>query len=359
MSRILTLTIICALVLIGSTPIFADQIFLKNGDRLTGKILKKDGDKIVIETESAGVVTVLWASVEKISADQNLNIKLADGQLIKGTVAQKDGDLEITTKDAGTVTVEKQKVEAVRNDAEQLKFEEERDRLLNPGFGDLWTGSADVGFSLTSGNSETRAFTAGARAARETTRDKISVYANAIKASNSTTGISVTTADAIWFGGRYDYNVSPKVFVFGSADFEHDSPQLLDLRSVFGGGVGYRAIRSERTSLDLFGGASYNMEYFDTGLNRKSVEIMVGDELTFKINPRMRLTQRLAVYPNVSDPGRFRALLDASLLGDINSWLGWHVTLGDRFNSAPVGGAEKNDMLLSTGLRVNFGRAKK
>jgi putative salt-induced outer membrane protein YdiY len=230
--------------------------------------------------------------------------------------------------------------------------------MLNPGFGDLWAGSADVGLSFATGNSKSQAFTAGIRAARETTRDKITIYANAIQASNSTSGVSVTTARALWAGARYDYNVSPKLFVFGTADFEHDRLQLLDLRTVFGGGLGYRAIRNERTQLDLFAGAVYNREFYQGDIRRGSVEVTFGDELKHKLNSRMNLTQRLVVYPNVSDFGRFRLLLDASLVTAVNSWLGWHVTVADRFNSDPVFGAEKNDLLLSTGLRVNFGRKK-
>ena len=358
MSKRIHIALVC-FVLLGFCPnIFADQIVLKNGDRFTGKILKKDSDKIVLETESAGVVTVLWAAVEKIVSEQTLNIKLADGQLVKGTVTPDNDKLKVETKDAGTVTIEMAKIDIVRNEAEQLKFQEEQDRLLNPKFSDLWTGTADVGLSLTTGNSVAHAFTAGIRAARTTNRDRITVYANVIQAGNTTDGVSETTAKAIWAGGRYDYNVNPKLFVFGSADFEYDAPQLLDLRAVFGGGAGYRAIRTKRTQLDLLGGLAYNLEYFSTGEKRNSAEALFGNDLKFQINPRMKLTQRFTISPNLSDLGRFRTQLDVSLLTDINSWLGWHITLADRYNSEPAGTAVENDMLLSTGLRVNFGRAK-
>lgn len=356
MKRTFISAMLIALLLGNTLSVFADQIILKNGDRFTGKILKKDGDKIIIETESAGTITVLWSAVEKVTSDAPLNLELTDGQTIKGTVATVEDKVEVETTDAGKVTVEKEKITVARNEAEQTKFITERDRMLNPSFGDLWTGSADVGLSLTTGNSKTRAFTAGIKAARETVKDKISVYANAVQASNTTTGVSVTTAKALWFGGRYDYNINKKTFVFGSADFEIDSPQLLDLRMVFGGGFGYRAIRNERTQLDVFGGGAYNREYYKTGLRRNSAELMFGNELKHKLNTRMNLSQRFVVYPNVSDFGRFRAQFDASLLTDINSWLGWHITVADRFNSDPVIGAQKNDMFLSTGLRVNFGR---
>jgi len=347
------------LLLGGTLNIFADQITLKNGDKITGKIVKKDGDKIVIETESAGTITILWAAVDKITSDAPLTIELSDGQNVKGTVATVDNKVEVETKDAGKVVVDKDKITVARDEAEQVKFVTERDRMANPSFGDLWTGSADVGYSLTTGNSKTSAFTAGARAVRETTKDKITVYANAIQASNRTTGVKVTTAKAVWFGGRYDYNINKKLFVFGSADFESDAQQLLDLRMVLGGGFGYRAIRNEKTQLDIFGGADYNREYYKTGLRSNSAELMIGDELTHKFNSRMTLTQRLVVYPNVSDLGRFRAQFDGSLVTNINSWLGWHVTLADRYSNDPVPGAQSNDMFLSTGLRVSFGRVKK
>ena len=359
MSKILSLCLVCSMFLITCPVIFADQIILKNGDRLTGKIVKKDGDKIVIKTVAAGIVTILWSAVDKIIADNPVNIELSDGQKLKGKVATKEEEnIEVETQDAGKVEIKKESIKIVRSDEEQANFDAEQDRLLNPSFGDLWTGSADVGFSLTSGNSDTKALTIGARAARETTGDKIRVYANAIRASNSTGGPSVTTAEAVWFGGRYDVNLSDKTFVFGTADFEYDKPQQLDFRTVFGGGFGYRLIRSEKTNLDIFGGAAFNREYFSNGTRRNSAEALIGEELKYKLTKTSHLEQRFVIYPNLTDMGRYRSIFDASIVTQLNKWLGWQVTIGNRFNSAPVLGAEKNDFLFTTGLRASFGGKK-
>ncbi|CAN5131940.1 DUF481 domain-containing protein [soil metagenome] len=354
----MSISLIWMLILLSCPSIFADQITLKNGDRLTGKIIKKDGDSIVIKTEAAGEVKILWSAVEKLVSDETLNIKLADGQLIKGVVETEDENITVETQNAGTIEIAKENIKIVRSNEEQAKFEAEEERLRNPGLLELWRGSVDVGFSLTTGNSSTKSLVAGTRANRETRKDKISVYANAIQASNSDSGVSITTAQAVFGGIRYDYNLSEKTFVFGSADFEYDKPQLLDLRSVFGGGFGYRAIRSDKTELDLFGGVTYNRENYSTGEKRNSAELLFGDELTYKFNDRTSLEQRLKVYPSVSDFGTFRSLLDASLLTNLNDRISWQVTVGNRFNSNPVGNAEKNDFLFSTGLRATFGRKK-
>ncbi|MFV0389633.1 MAG: YdiY family protein [Pyrinomonadaceae bacterium] len=360
MSKFLSFILIMLLLAASSPAAFADQIILTNGDKLTGKIVKKDGDKIVIETEFAGVVTVLWSAVSKIVADEPVNIELADGQKLKGTVAttEEDAKVEVATQDAGMVSVEKQNIQTVRSQAEQASFEAEQARILNPGFGDLWTGSADLGFSMTTGNSETKALTAGVRASRETTRDKISVYGNMIQASNNTTGVKVTTANAVWFGGRYDVNISDKTFVFATADFEHDNPQKLDFRAVFGGGFGYRWIRTDRTSLDVFGGAAYNKEYFSDGTRRNSAEALIGEEFHYKLSNISDLEQRFVLYPNLSNTGEFRSIFDASVVTRLSKWLGWQVTVGNRYNSEPALGAKTNDFLFTTGIRATFGNNK-
>lgn len=77
------------------------------------------------------------------------------------------------------------------------------------------------------------------------------------------------------------------------------------------------------------------------------------------MNSRVRLTERAVFYPNISRLGDFRALFDSSLQTDINNWLGWHVTIGNRYNSRPVDRTEKNDFQLSTGFRFAIGKSKK
>ncbi len=366
MSKFLLFGLVTILLIFCPLNIFADQIILKNGDKLTGKIVKKDGDSIIIKTEFAGTVTIKWEAVEKVLADDPLTIKLSDGQLIKGTVTTAEvveeddaTKLAVETQDAGTVEIAKENIVIVRSEEEQAKFIAEEERLRNPSLLELWRGQADVGLSLTSGNSDTRAFNAGFRGNRETRKDKITVYANAIQASNSNSGVSVTTAKAFYGGIRYDYNLSKKTFVFASGDFEYDQPQLLDLRSVIGGGFGYKAIRSERTKLDIFGGATYNRENFSNGITRNSAEALIGDDLSFQLTDSISIEQRFKAFPSLSNFGQFRALFDASVVTNLNDWLGFQVTLGDRYNSNPTNGAVSNDILFTTGLRATFGRKKK
>jgi hypothetical protein len=46
---------------------WADQVVMKNGDRVTGTIVKQDGKTITIKTDNFGVVTAPWDKVASLT----------------------------------------------------------------------------------------------------------------------------------------------------------------------------------------------------------------------------------------------------------------------------------------------------
>lgn len=357
MTKILSFAFILSLLF--PFVIFADQVVMLNGDRVTGKIIKKDGETIILETEAMGLVKIRWNLVERIVSDEPLSLTLNDGKILEGKIEVSENKVNLKTSDAEKIEIDKKEVKIFRTPKEQANFEAEQRKLKEAKFTDFWAGTIDAGFSLTSGNSKTRTFTLGMRGIRETTANKLNVYANALQVKNSTSGKKVTTAQSIWTGGRYDLNFGQKWFAYFAGDFEYNKPQKLNLRAVAGSGAGFRAIRNDATNFDVTLGITHNYENFSTKLIRNSAEASFGEELKQKINPRVRLNQRFVFYPNLTRFGEFRALLDASLQTDINSWLGMHLTVGNRYNSQPVLQTKKNDFLLSTGLRFSLGKNRK
>ncbi len=341
-------------VILLAPPAMADQIVLKNGDRLTGAIVKSDGKTLTIKSEFAGTVSVPVEAITQITSDQPLYLMLKDNQTLVGTVATADGKLSIKTTDAGTVTVPQDSVQTVRSKDEEAAYQAELNRLRNPSLRDLWSGTLDTGLSLAKGNADSATFNFGFNAARTTTRDKISGYMTVLYARNSTTGTSLVTANAKRGGARYDINLSSRVFAFGLGDLENDEFQKLDLRLTLGGGMGWHALKTERSTFDIFGGGSMNREYF-TDLNRSSGEILLGEEFTHKWNPRTSFNERTVIYPNMSETGEYRLNFDTGLVTLLNTWLGWTLTFSDRYISNPVAGTKSNDLLMSTGLRLTFG----
>jgi putative salt-induced outer membrane protein len=345
----------------------ADQVTLKNGDRLTGTIVKSDAKLLVIKTEFAGDVNVQWDAVTGIASSQPLHLALKDGQTIVGTVTTTDGKFDVATRETGAVTASKDAVVAVRDDAEQKAYDDQIERLRHPHLTDFWSGLLDTGLSLTQGNSDSLTYALSGKAARVTDRDKITVYTAAIYAKSTVNNVSNATAHAIRGGVRGDLNVRDKAFVFGFTDFEYDQFQDLDLRNVVGGGLGYHVIKTANTTFDVFAGGSFDQEFFGAipatattpavaALTRKSGEVVLGEELDAKLNKRTTLSERFSIYPNVSNTGSYRFQFDTTAATKLKNWLSWQATYSDRFLSDPLPGLKKNDLLLSTGLRLTFGK---
>jgi putative salt-induced outer membrane protein YdiY len=225
----------------------------------------------------------------------------------------------------------------------------------------LWAGAITLGLSGTQGNAETTTLTAGLNAVRPTRADKTTVYFNAIKASALIEGIEASTAEAMRGGWAYDRNAGSRLFLNSFNDYEFDRFQNLDLRFVLGGGLGYVVWRGERGRLDVMGGGAYNHEAFASNgdspaFSRNSGEAYAGDELTYRLNSVTSLFQKARIFPNLSDRGEYRLNFDGGATTQLTQWLTWTISVSNRLLSNPIVGREKNDLLYTTGIGVNFTR---
>ena len=251
------------LLLAFSSAAMADQVTLKNGDRLSGGIVSGDGKTLVIKTEFAGEVTIQWDAIAGIESTQNLNLTLKDGKRLSGKITTQHGKFVVAGETApAPANATKDAVAAVRNDAVQKTYDIEADKIAHPKFTYFWSGLFDSGLALTRGNSATVSYTLAAKAVRETKRDKLTLYTTYIYANDDTAPPTRTTANALRAGARGDLNLTPRVFVFALSDFETNQLQNLDLRAVFGGGFGYHVIKTENTTFDVFGGITYDRDSF-------------------------------------------------------------------------------------------------
>jgi putative salt-induced outer membrane protein YdiY len=332
------------------TPLLADQITLNNGDRLTGSIVRANSANLVIDTGSAGTVTIAWDSIAAIASEAPLFVALSDGRTLSGAVTTAGAQFQIATQDQGVVTVPRDMVAAIRNQAEQARYQ----RMLAPSLLDLWAGFLDLGLAASRGNANTSTFTLSANASRTTNTDKLGAYFTSIYSSSDVSGERETTANSKRGGVSYNRNADSRLFYFGSLDLEADEFQNLDLRVVPAGGGGYHAIRRDSTTLDFRLGVSGNLEYFSTGLERKSTEALLGQELVYRFSADTSVNQRFAYFGNLSNTGAHRINFDTSFATRLNGWLSFQLTVSDRYLSNPVPGRKTNDILFSAGVRLSF-----
>jgi putative salt-induced outer membrane protein YdiY len=216
----------------------ADEIWLKNGDRLTGKVVSLDGDIMVFKTSYAGHLSIRLGEVVNLKTDEPIKVVLGDETTAQGPISPGDpGKVKVTAE---------QVAEPVTVDLANIK-------TINPKPPLRTNFRANVGFSMTDGNTDTQDIYADAEFMARTLQNRYTIGGLYKRSEDE----DVKTADKALGYMKYDHFLSKKWYAYANATGEQDEFKDLDLRVTLGVGVGYQFIETDRTNLSLEGGLSY------------------------------------------------------------------------------------------------------
>jgi putative salt-induced outer membrane protein YdiY len=343
------------LLLLTASSLFADTVVLKNGDRLTGTAVKLDGGKLTFKTDYADPIAISWDQVISLTTAQPLVLPTPKGNLTVTGVERSSAGIVVTTP-SGPSTLDAASVTVLRSPADENAYE----ASLHPNWGHAWAGAANVSLALARGNSETATFGAGLTAARTTRTDKTSLYVSTLYANNSNATPS-TSANTTGGGLRYDHNLKPQVFAFGTGDFLADALQDLSLRSTIGGGFGWHAIKAPKQMLDVLGGLVWTHESYSGNSSggpttNSFAALDLGQQYTRKLGANSLFTEQAYIYPDLNSLSQYQFTLNSTFSTKLAKMFTWNTTVQDNYTSFPPVGTLSNDFILTTGLGVTLTR---
>lgn len=216
-----------------------------------------------------------------------------------------------------------------------------------------WRGALGAGLSISSGNSEAVTYSINGDAVKQTTADKLSGYLQATYGRSKDDGVTERTSDLIRTGAEYDRNIGERFYGFGSLDLERNELIDLDLRSVVAGGLGYHVVKRPRFTFDVSSGPAYNREQYTTE-TRDNAEWLFAEETTHAFTPTVSFKQKFSYYLNLKESGEFRTVFDAGFAIKVTDSWNATATFNHRYQSNPIPGVEKDDLLFVTGLQYVF-----
>lgn len=221
-----------------------------------------------------------------------------------------------------------------------------------------WHGNVSIGGAIESSNSSSQTLNLSTDSVRATAEDKVSLRALVNYASNTSNNVKTRTAELFRLGGRYDYNLSETVFLFTGGELEKNKIQNIHSRYNVNLGAGYKVIRSDDVTFDLFTGVGYSGTKYVTVIppepsRKNSAQLLFGEELTYKIGTDSNFKERWVVYPGQSDIG-VRSTLDMSLVTAVTG--GWTLNVGAAvsYDSKPSGGLKKTTSLITFGFGYKY-----
>ena len=299
--KISKVTILMCVISLFLQPLYADEIYLKNSDRITGEIVDESDGTVSIKTEAMGVISVQKNFIDRVTKAEDAIAK------------EKDEEVEIITD--GEISL------GYNANRGNTRTEEISTRALfnrNRKHVDEWTLKGDIYYS-------------------EVDREM-----NAQK----------------WYGmGRYAFSFGPgkSWYNFYRCEADHDRFANIHVRIVPAGGIGYWFF--DLPELKLLSEAAVGLEYSDFRDDTKDTYAAVLIPRGYgeiKLFGRLTLSQDIYFYPAIYDFNNYRTHSETACTVDINDKLALRVSLIDDYNSKPPEDTKKNDLSLMSSLVYSF-----
>ena len=296
-----------AVALANWNPAQADQVTMINGDRLTGTVLHKDRDLLILRTAYAGEVRLRCTDIATVATDEAVEVMLDDGTLTRlhlqppppprtaippqpaepvasAAVDAVSPNVDELVPPAATDAASPAANEAVspNSDADALAAiiaattpeppeppapAEPPEPPVPPlsailfikptpeesGVGHRSLGHAGLALSSTRGNSSNDSFHGDAEWIR-----RARAFRTTLSGEGNYGRDSGDASASNWrASGRYDRFFNPKEFLYAKAALENDRFRDLRLRGTVGGGYGYQLYEDDTTTLSVRGGLKY------------------------------------------------------------------------------------------------------
>ena len=352
--RYLVLLILSILVWGNSAQ--GDIIRFKNGDQLTGEWQRVNGSNLVFKSENLGEVSFSISKVKSMDSARSSAILLKSGDAFRGMLSLlESGAWELKGEDGGVRHVAPGSVMAIYPLQIYYSKAGETRRVWQN-----WVGGTRLGYSLLRGERDARTLSIGVNAVRREPdlpgyKERFRTNYNLnILLTNSETGGLKTSANSVTTSLRQDFLFTPTNFAFALGQFDHVQTQSIDLRQTYGGGIGHDLLTRPRINMQLLGGLTVVRTAFSNQEIRREAEALVGQRIGWKLTETVGLTHSLDFYPSLSETGDYRFNTSTTLSTRISSRFSFNTTFADRFLSRPLPGAQRNELVFTTGLGVNF-----
>jgi hypothetical protein len=265
-----------------------DVVVLSNGDTLHGKFVSAIGGKVTFHSDPLGDISLSWDKIKELHTGQNVAV-LQDGVKVHGKKIQ--GQIPIGTVDVTDEHVMVHPENAAPPQPIPVKNAQyivdqttlQKQIYQHPGFGSGWNGAATAGATLVTATQNQYTFSGAIALARTVPtvtwldpRNRTEIgftgsYGKITQPAYVAAGItvpSVSTKSAIYHAeAERDEYFSPRFFALGQTAFDHNFGQDLDLQQIYGGGIGWTALKTPKQEADLKATMQYEKQEFISSSN--------------------------------------------------------------------------------------------
>lgn len=276
--------------------LYAEIILLNNGDRISGVIVAQDEDKLSIESEAMGVVSIKRSLVKSV---------------------------------------------------ENKKETQESKEKESP-----WKREVSAGYDKTGGNTQKSRLAMNLFVSRKTDKDEFTTKGDILYSTSNERMDSQK-----WYGMvRYAYSFwERKWYNFYKVEGDHDRFANIDYRLIPSTGVGYWFSDTDDWKAMVESGLGFEHTRFRDGTKDGNEPILIPRAfLQKRLFDHALISQEIILYPSLKNTGEYRLRSESALTNPINDKMSLKFSLIDDYNSTPASDIKKNDWRLISSLVYSF-----
>lgn len=214
-------------------------------------------------------------------------------------------------------------------------------------FLELWSGKAELGAFLTTGN----AHTSGINAALHLQREGLAWRQKFTAIVDHEESLGVTTRAHYLAAYEPNYKLDDRSYVYGQAQYESDRTLGYDNRASASVGAGYSAVKTPAVQLNLELGPAYRRTGFTDGSQQNSFAARGSVDLKWKLLGGLSITEATAAYvERYNSTVSSNTALNAKLIGPLSAQLSYNV----QYESMPPAGSVTTDTTSRASLVYSF-----
>jgi len=229
----------------------ADELIMRDGSRLLGKVIKREGAKLEFETSYAGVIRVKWKKVSELHTDEPMKLMLKDGHTF--TVQY------IRNSEAGILLDDNIELDLFRQLLTQSELEFINPEPWRTGHGNKLEGHVNFAMERERGNTDKDELDLDMDLTWRSQHYRFKTFGELERDRSNNKKIK----DKWKLNNDFDRFISRRRYIGIALDFEQDQFADLTLRTIVGPKSGYQWFESKDMNLSTEVGPMYVREKYE------------------------------------------------------------------------------------------------
>ncbi len=347
-----------------------ETILLKNGDRLTGDIVKQEENHLIFSTKYMGEVKILWDEILGVESKRKLYLKLQDGNSVsaEGIKLNENDQWVMNSPVLGQVQVNKDQVLVIATNEDdarpqyteikaELAAKKEELRKITD-IGELWSGNLNVAFSGNEGNENSLSFLGSADIKRTGPTD---TFTAGMRYKTTTANEETTANEATGFL-KEQINMTERFYLYGELSAEWNEEKDIELKFIAEIGIGYFLLKpgdyhmfeDDKITLIHEFAAAFSSTDLDDGDDTQSLGFTTGILYAQVFSNKWKLTLEGKYFQGLNETDDYQLTGEITLAIPLSESLSFTSSVRDRYINLVEGDNKRNDVDWALGLRYSF-----